>query len=335
MTTPLRWGILGTGQIARQFADALRELPDARLQAVASRQLAGAQAFIAGLHAGPGNTLGAITSYGDYQSLAQDASVDVIYVATPHSQHADNTLMALHAGKPVLCEKPFTVNARQAREAVARRKKLFLMEAMWSRFMPAMQEAKSLVDAGEIGRPHLLQAGFGFASDLGPEHRLRNPALGGGGLLDIGIYPLSIAAYLMGDIASAQAVAELGDTGVDEQTAFILRHKDGGLSSCACSIKASTPAELVISGERGHIRLHSPFYRCAELTIALDNAEPRKISLPYLGNGYTHQAMEVMRCLRAGLAESPLMPLDESIALMGWMDNMRRQFGLGYAEDQP
>ncbi|MES2072661.1 MAG: Gfo/Idh/MocA family oxidoreductase [Pseudomonadota bacterium] len=331
MNTPLRWGILGTGQIARQFALALRELPDARLQAVASRQLASALAFAAEFGSEPGQ----VTCYGDYLSLAQDADVDVIYIATPHSLHAENALMALHAGKAVLCEKPLTLNARQAREviAVARDKKLFLMEAMWSRFLPAMQEAKRLLDAGAIGRPRLLQADFGFASDLGPEHRLRNPALGGGGLLDIGIYPLSIAAYLLGEVVATQAMAELGDSGVDEQTAFMLRHRNGGLSSCLCTIKADTPTELLIAGERGLLRLHSPFYRSAELSITVQDAEPRAISLPYIGNGYAHQAIETMRCLLAGLTESPVMPLDESLAMMGWMDQMRHQFGLHYAED--
>ncbi|WP_394782144.1 Gfo/Idh/MocA family protein [Undibacterium sp.] len=332
MTTPIRWGILGTGQIARRFANALSALPDARLHAVASRQLASAQAFAAGLE--PSNS--AVRCYGDYQSLAQDADVDVIYVATPHSLHAENTQMALQAGKPVLCEKPFTMNARQARElvAMARDKKVFLMEAMWTRFLPAVQEARRLINAGEIGRPRLVQADFGFSSDLGPEHRLRNPALGGGGLMDVGIYPLSIAAFLLGEITAAEAIAELGDTGVDEQTVFMLRHKGGGLSSCISSIKASTPADLVISGERGHIRLHAPFYCCTGLTVTPDDGPVRSIDLPYAGNGYTHQATEVMRCLRAGLTESPVMPLDETVALMGWMDKMRSQFGLHYAEDR-
>ncbi len=332
MTTPIRWGILGTGQIARRFAEALQELPDASLHAVASRQTESARTFAAGF-----DTSGAdIRCYGSYQLLAQDADVDVIYVATPHSLHAENTLMALQAGKPVLCEKPFTMNARQANELVrmARDKNLFLMEAMWTRFLPAVQEARRLVLGGEIGKPRLVQADFGFASDLGPEHRLRNPALGGGGLLDVGIYPLSIAAFLLGEITGAKAVAELGDTGVDEQSAFILRHKGGGLSSCTSSIKVSTPADLVIAGELGHIRLHAPFYRCSGLTITLDNTPARSISLPYVGNGYTHQAIEAMRCLRAGLIESPVMPLDETVALMGWMDHMRQQFGLHYREDQ-
>ncbi|GGC70974.1 Gfo/Idh/MocA family protein [Undibacterium terreum] len=340
MKPPIRWGILGTGQIARQFADALAELPDASLHAVASRQLGNAQAFAAACNQtsnkASNKTSTAIRCYGDYQSLVQDADVDVIYVATPHAMHTENTLLALRAGKPVLCEKPFTMNARQAGEvmAVAREKKLFLMEAMWSRFMPAMLEVKRLLAAGEIGKPKLLQADFGFASDLGPQHRLLDPALGGGALLDIGIYPLSMASYLLGEVVAVQAIAELGSTGVDEQTSFMLTHKDGGLSSCLCSIKAATPTELFIAGDKGNIRLHAPFYRCTELTITQEQAEPRTISLPVLGNGYTHQAIETMRCLRAGLTESPVMPLDETLALMGWMDSMRRQFGLSYAEDK-
>lgn len=329
MNQPIRWGILGTGQIARTFAAALRDVPDAVLHAVASRTLETAQVFA--------GEFGAAQCHGDYQSLANDDAIDVIYIATPHTFHAENALMCLHAGKPVLCEKPFTMNARQARQviAVAREKNLFLMEAMWTRFLPALQEAKRLIAAGEIGRPHHVQADLGFAAEVGPTHRLRNPDLGGGGLMDIGIYPLSIAAFFLGDIASVHAIAELGETGVDEQTAFSLRHRQGGLSSCICSTRANSPIELMVAGERGYLRLHTPFFRADAITVHVQNEESRTIAMPYRGNGYTHEAMEVMRCLRAGLTESPVMPLDETLALMACMDDMRQQFGLRYAEDAP
>ncbi len=327
MTSPIRWGILGTGQIARQFATALRDAPGAVLSAVGSRSNDAAHAFA--------KEFNAPRHYGDYRSLAADRQVDVIYIATPHTLHAENARLCLQAGKPVLCEKPFTVNLRQARDviALARQKNLFLMEAMWSRFLPAIQEAKRLLEQGEIGTPRQLQADFGFATDVGPEHRLRSKRLGGGALLDLGVYPLSLAAYFLGAISEVQAQAALGDTGVDEQTAFSLRHHGGGLSSCICSINAQSPMTLTISGSAGHIRLHAPFFMSQALTVTRTDGTTRTVQHPYLGNGYTHEAIEVGRCLRQGLTESPLMPLDETLALMACLDTMRAQCGVNYPAD--
>ncbi len=327
MNKVIRWGILGTGMIARQFATALRDVPDAQLHAVASRSVTTAQAF--------GKDFNASKCYGDYQSLVADDQVDVIYIATPHPMHAENAILCLNAGKHVLCEKPFTMNAREAREvvALAREKKLFLMEAMWTRFLPGIIEAKRIVESGVIGKAQHVQADFGFFSDAGPEHRLRDPALGGGALLDLGIYPLSISAFFLGSVASVNAVAELGATGVDEQTAFTLRHAGGGLSSCFCSIRARTPIELTVSGELGSVRIKHPFFSAEHITVTGQDGIVKNMQVPHLGNGYPHEAIEVGRCLRAGLTESPAMPLDETLALLDCMDTMRAQFGLKYPAD--
>ncbi|HEY8022920.1 MAG TPA: Gfo/Idh/MocA family oxidoreductase [Burkholderiaceae bacterium] len=327
----VRWGILGTGQIARAFADGLRAVPDAVLVAVASRRTETAKNFAGDLvgHAGT------VKHYGSYQELADDPEIDAVYIATPHNLHAENTLLCLHAGKAVLCEKPFTINRRQAREvvSVARHKKLFLMEAMWTRFLPAVREAKRLIEHGEIGQPRQIQADFGFCAKFDAQSRLFNRELGGGALLDIGIYPLSIAAHLLGPIAQAQAQATLCETGVDTQTAFILRHRNGALSSCLCSINAGTPMRLIVSGSKGSIELHSPFFMTQALTVTDAHGAARTIDLPFLGNGYTHEAIEVSRCLRSNTAESPLMTLDESLDLMGWLDTMRAQCGVKYPYD--
>jgi predicted dehydrogenase len=249
----VRWGIIGTGKIARAFATALKDTPDAQLVAVGSRSLDAAQAFAAGFDAPQ--------AYGSYQSLVDSPDIDIVYIATPHPMHAQNALMALEAGKGVLCEKPFTMNRREAEEvvALARKKNLFLMEAMWTRFLPAFAEVKRIIASGQLGAVRQVHADFGFTCTFGPEHRAFNPALGGGALLDLGIYPLSIAAAILGPAESVVAQATLGETGVDVHTDFLLRHRDGGTSNCSCSLIARTPGELTVSGERGHVRMNTMF----------------------------------------------------------------------------
>jgi len=328
MAEPIRWGILGTGKIARALAAALQDVPDAVLAGVASRSLKKAEAFAAEFHAA--------AAYGSYEELAQAGDIDLVYVATPHPQHAANALLALGAGKGVLCEKPFTMNRREADQvvALARANKLFLMEAMWTRFMPALAEVKRLIAAGEIGSVHQVVADFGFTATFGPEHRVYNPDLGGGALLDLGIYPLSIAASLLGPIVDVKAQAEMGPTGVDVQTAFTLKHEGGAMSVCSCSFQARTPGELTVSGSRGHIRMNTMFHRARSITVAQDDGSTRTIDTPFLGNGYVHEVIEAQRCLRAGLIESPGMTHAETLALMEVMDEIRRQIGLRYAADR-
>jgi predicted dehydrogenase len=331
MTRTIRWGILGTGKIAKAFATALKDTPDAVLAAVASRSVDSATAF-----AGEYGSHELTKSHGSYQALADDPDVDAIYIATPHPMHRENALMCLNAGKHVLVEKAFTVNRREAEDivALARAKKLFAMEAMWTRFHPSVLEAKRIVASGEIGTVATVQGDLGFYSDAGPEHRLFNPALGGGALLDLGIYPLSIAAYFLGPVKSVQAVGQLGPTGVDVQCTFALRHESGALAACTASLAARTPVEFTICGSKGFVRLHSRFHNTEELTVELDDGSRRTQRFPRIGNGYAHEIIEVNRCLREGLLESPVMPLDETLALMGVLDEMRRQIGVVYDADR-
>jgi predicted dehydrogenase len=326
MTDAVRWGILGTGKIARAFAAALKATPGAVLAAVASRSAEGAQAFA--------GEFGIAAAYGSYQALADTPDIDIVYVATPHPMHAANATMLLHAGKAVLCEKPFTMNRREAEQviALAREKKLFLMEAMWTRFMPALAEVRRIIAAGDIGTPRQVIADFGFTATLDPAHRVNDPALGGGALLDLGIYPVSIAAALLGPVKSVMAQAEMGETGVDVQTGFTMLHEGGGMSLCSCSFKAQTPAELTVAGELGHIKMNTQFHRATLVTVTT-GAGSRTIATPFLGNGYVHEAIEAGRCLRAGLIESPGMTHDETIALMGVLDTIRGQIGLKYEAD--
>jgi predicted dehydrogenase len=327
MNDKVRWGILGTGKIAKAFATALEDTPDAQLAAVGSRNLDSAELFA--------REFGG-TAYGSYDDLVGAADVDLVYVGTPHPAHYENVRLALEAGKGVLCEKAFTVNRRQAEElvALAREKNLFLMEAMWTRFLPALAEVRRIVDSGEIGTVRQVNADLGFKADVGPDHRLFNPVLGGGALLDLGIYPLSIAVALLGPVETVLAHADFGPTGVDEQTGILLRHGGGGMSMCSCSLRARLPSELTIAGERGHVRMNTMFYRAQTVTVVRADGISRTVPTPYVGNGYVHEVAEAQRCWRAGLVESPGMTHADTLALMGVMDEVRRQIGLTYDADQ-
>jgi predicted dehydrogenase len=329
MTKTVRWGLLGTGGICEAMSDALALVPDAQLVAVGSRTPERAAAFAAareGVHP-------ALRPYASYEALVADPQVDVVYIGTPHTDHAASARLALKAGKAVLCEKPFTLNAREAAPlaALARERGLFLMEAMWTRFVPAIVEVRRLISTGAIGEPLSLQAEFGFdASALPPTHRVLDPALGGGALLDLGIYPLSLASFLLGPVEAADAQAQIGPTGVDVHSVFTLRHRGGALSQGLCSLRTTTPWQALVLGTEGRIELHAPFFHAERFTLTRHGEAPVAQHLPHRGNGYAHQVEEVHRCWFAGERESAVMPLDESVALMGWLDAMRAQIGLRY-----
>jgi len=327
MTRIIRWGILGTGRIARDFATGLRATPDAVLAAVGSRSVDGAASFAAAFEVP--------LAFGSYEELVACPDIDIIYIATPHPMHAANALLVLRGDKAVLCEKPFAMNRREAGEvvALARAKNLFLMEAMWTRFMPALREVKRIIDSGEIGTVTQLHADFGFSATPDPAHRVNDPTLGGGALLDLGIYPLSLACALLGPVETVQAQAIMGETGVDLTTAFTMRHAGGTLSVCSCSLRARAPSELVVSGTRGSVRMHRMFHMAENITVDLLDGPSRTISTPWLGNGYTHEAIAAGQCLREGLLEHPAMTHDDTLAIMGLLDTIRKQIGLRYLAD--
>ena len=327
MVDTVRWGILGTGGIARAFALGLKHAPGAVLAAVGSRTLDNAQAFA--------RELGIDKAYGSYEELAGADGVDIIYIATPHPMHATNALLVLGGGKAVLCEKPFTMNRREAGEvvALARAKNLFLMEAMWTRFLPALAEVRRIIASGEIGTVVQVHADFGFSATLDPEHRVNKRELGGGALLDLGIYPLSIACALLGKVENVQAQAIMSETGVDATTAFTMKHEGGTLSICSCSIRARSACELLVSGTGGSIRMHRMFHLADRITVDLQDGSSRTVPTPYLGNGYTHEAIEAGRCLREGLIEHPLMTHEDTLSLMALLDRIRGQIGLRYPTD--
>ncbi len=320
----LRWGILGCGSIARKFATGLQALDDAQLVAVGSRTQDNADAF--------GNEFNVPTRHSSYEDLAADPLVDAIYVATPHPMHKDNSILCLEHGKAVLCEKPFTVNEAEARElvSVAREKNLFLMEAMWTRFLPVIIEARKRIANGDIGDVRMVSADFGFRANVNPEGRLFSPALAGGALLDIGVYTVSLASMIMGgqptDIAGG---AQIGETGVDEQGAIVFGYgEEGRLALLSCAIRSRTPHDATIIGTDGYIRLLTFWSGTRAILVKGNNEEV--IDAPYEGNGYNCEAAEVAKCVNEGKTESDIMPLDETIAIMNTLDRIRTHWGLKY-----
>ncbi len=319
-----RWGILGTGRIAGDFAAALGSLPDADLAAVGSRSPDAAAAFAA--------RSGASRSYGRYEDLATDPNIDIIYVATPHTLHHANARLCLENDKPVLIEKPFTLNSAQARNLVtlARERQLFLMEAMWTRCLPALIESRRFIDDGAIGEPRFLVADFGFRKAFDPGHRLFDREMGGGALLDVGVYLASLASLYLGPPERIASQARIGRSGVDEDTALLFGYEGDRFAQLTASITTTTPQVATLFGSAGSIRLHAPWWKADRLTVAVAERDAETIHAPYVGNGYTHEAMEAMRCLRDGALESPLMPLDETVAVIETLDRVRAEWGLRY-----
>ncbi|MEU7097263.1 Gfo/Idh/MocA family oxidoreductase [Streptomyces longwoodensis] len=330
-TDSVRWGILATGGIAAAFTADLIDLPDAEVVAVASRSEASARAF--------GERFGIPRAYGDWASLAKDADVDVVYVATPHAAHRAAAGLCLEAGRDVLCEKPFTLNVREAGELVdlARREGRFLMEAMWMYCNPMVRRLKQLVDDGAIGEVRTVQADFGLEGPFPAAHRLRDPAQGGGALLDLGVYPVSFAQLLLGEPAGIAAQAVLSDEGVDLQTGAVLSWDSGALAALHCSIDGGTGTSASVTGTRGRIDLPAGFFHPERFVLHRTGREPEEfVADPADGPRTTmrHEAREVMRAVRAGETESPLVPLDGTLAVMRTLDTVRERIGVRYPAEE-
>jgi predicted dehydrogenase len=323
----IRWGILGTGKIAHLFAEDLALLPQAELAAVGSRTQDAADAF--------GDTFSVSRRHASYDALAVDEAVDVVYIATPHTAHAENTLRCLQAGRAVLCEKPFALNADEATEMVeaARSHGLFLMEAMWTRFLPIMRDVERLVDDGVIGPPQWLQADICAHFPFDPDHRVYDPKLGGGALLDLGVYPVMLAYLFFGAPDTMVTTAVMGRTGVDEQDAIIFQYDDGRQAVLAASMRTDGARLATLGGPDGQIQIHRPWWKGERLTLTHADKSTETMARPYEGNGYQFEAAHVMECLRAGRLESPVMPLDESLQIMQTLDAIRAQWALQYPSE--
>jgi predicted dehydrogenase len=326
---PVRWGIIGTGKIAGIFASDIPHADNATLQAVGSRSQASADAF--------GDTYNVPSRYDSYEALANDPEVDVVYVATPHPAHRDATIMCLEAGKHVLCEKSFAMNVAEAQEMIdaARKNNRFLMEAMWTRFRPLMYKVREIVNSGEIGEVQFLTANIGWTATFDPEFRLYAPELGGGGLLDAGVYPVSFASMVLGKPDQVCGVATLGQTNVDENAIIAMHYPSGAVASVGFTIRSSPVSLGMICGTRGTILIDHDWHRPTTFSLRKPGEEPQHFDYTLkAGVGYQFEMNEVERCLREGRTESDVMPLAETLTIMETMESLLREWGVRYPSDR-
>lgn len=323
MADRMKWAILGTGKIANRFAEALNHIPEqAELLAVGSRQQATGDAF--------GDKYHIPRRYTSYEEVASDPDVDIVYIGTPGVYHLRDVAMSLNHGKHVLCEKAFAINAREAQTMVdlAREKKLFLMEAMWTRFFPIHVRLRELLAEGAIGTVNGITINFLAKPPFDLNNRFFNLELGAGVLLDTASYGVSWASSLFGEPEAVTGLATFGESGADYQTALVLRYKAGQLVSLMSSQISYDDKDAVVFGDKGKIVVHSPWYKPDKMTLHVEGRDPELIHLP-LGdyNGYEYEAMEVMNCIKAGRTESEIMSLDETLSIMRTLDAVREQWG--------
>ncbi|WP_411375461.1 Gfo/Idh/MocA family protein [Arthrobacter sp. MPF02] len=324
----LRWGILGTGFIAGlQVQDLLDN--GFTVQAAGSRSLETSRAFT--------NRYGIATAYGSYEDLVADPDVDVVYVATPHVFHHANALLALNAGKHVLVEKPFTINAREARDIVdlAAEKGLVVLEAMWTRFLPHMAHLRKILADGLLGEVRKVVASHNQDLPKDPAHRLNDPALGGGALLDLGVYPISFAFDVFGAPQRILTSAAMTTTGVDRQTAAIFEYADGQQALVDCALDSAGNNRAAIIGTAGWVEIEPVWYNPAPFTrYDISGNVVERFDQPVKGRGMQYQAAELERLVREGATARDLLPPGESVAIMAAMDGIRRQIGLVYDADR-
>jgi predicted dehydrogenase len=324
---PIRWGIIGTGGIASAFTGDLALLPDAHAVALGSRSQGSADAF--------GDRFGIARRYPSYEALADDPDIDAIYVATPHPGHHAAALLGINAGKAVLVEKPFTINAGEARDliAAAQARGTFLMEAMWTRFLPHVIRIREVIASGRLGEIRSVIADHGQWFPKNPDHRIYAPVLGGGALLDLGIYPLSFASMIFGTPTKVTAVSDVAFTGVDAQTSIVLQYGGGRQSISFTTLETRTANQAAINGTDARIEVDGVFYSPSSFSVISRDGAVERFDIPHEGHGLRHQAAEVGRCLRAGLTESPILTLAETLSIMETLDEVRRQIGLRYPSE--
>ncbi len=316
MSKKYRWGIIGAAKIAEKFTEGLKELPNAVCYAIAARSEERAEAFR--------QKYGFEKAYGSYEAMLADPQVDIVYIATTNNLHFEHTMMSLEAGKAVLCEKPFASNISQVEQMIqkAKEKNIFLMEALWSRFLPTVQSFKQQMQGGSIGKPLLLEVDFGIQPPYDPQSRMFNPELGGGSIPDIGIYPLFTALYLFGKPTSVQVASVSAPTGTDMTTSILLKHAGGKISVLTSSFAMRLETEAKLFGETGSLRLCRMFHIPTKLMIRKGDNEEQEIPVSLVGNGYNYEAQEVMECLDRGETESQGMPLSFSLDLIRLLDEV-------------
>jgi predicted dehydrogenase len=326
MAERMRWAILGTGKIARRFASALNNIPErAELLVVGSRNEKTAEAF--------GEAYQIPRRYVGYEKVAADPDVDVVYIGTPGVYHLQDVSMCLEAGKHVLCEKAFTINAKQAEELInlARRKKIFLMEAMWTRFFPIHVKIRDLLAQGAIGDIHGMVVNFMAIAPFDLNNRFFDVNLGAGVLLDTGSYGISWAYSLLGKPDHVTGLAYFGESGADYRSAYILKFPGGQLATITNCQVSYDVKDAVVYGSKGKIDVHAPWYKPTAMTLHVEGQDPVHYHFPlnqYIG--YEYEASAVMDCIQAGKTECDVMPLDETLSIMKTLDELRLQWGFKY-----
>ncbi len=322
----IRWAVAGTGRMAAKFIQDVRHLPDVEFAAVGSRSLATAQAFA--------QAQGVARAHGSYADLVADPDIDVLYIATPHPQHYGLAMAAIERGIAVLVEKPFTVSLAGAEEivAAARKEGVFLMEAMWSRFLPAFVRARQLVLDGAIGRPQAVHASFCAFRPYDEADRLFNLELGGGTTLDLGVYVASFAQHFLGRPDEVRAAGTTFPNGADATVSALLRWRDGRSATLTSTLQAGGPNRGLVIGTEGTLEVTPTVHRPGVVTLTRAGQEPVVEELAPTGHGYSHQVEEVNRCLRAGMTESPVVPLEDTLAVQWVLEEMLREVGRDVAE---
>lgn len=319
-----RWGILGAGRIAEKFCEAINFTEGAEVYAVASRDIENANAF-ATRHK-------ASKVYTNYTDLVKDENVDIVYIATPHAFHYQQTLLCLQHKKAVLCEKPMSLSLQQTAEmiAVAEKNKLFFMEGMWTACMPFIDKILSLIKEDVIGEPQYLSADFGFTAPVDPKGRLFDKALGGGSVMDIGIYPIFLATLILGEPSLIKTVSKLTSTGVDEYANVVLQYASGQTAHILSTINIDTAIEAEIIGTKGRIKINNPWFKATDFTVHLNDGTSQNFSMPHASNGFEHEVKEVMHCLDNGLLQSSKVPHHLTLLVSKIMDEILLQAGVSY-----
>jgi len=324
MNKSIHWAILGPGKIADKFASAFSQVPEAKLYAVASRDEQRARVFA--------EKFNIPKIYASYEQMLADPAIDIVYIATPHNFHYEQTLLCLKNKKAVVCEKPLTLSAKQTMELVAasRTNKTFLMEGMWTRFFPAIIKTMQLIQEGAIGEIKFIRADFGFAAPHDPAHRVLNLKLGGGAQLDVGVYPMFLALLIGGIPKAIHAVSTLAITGADETTGVEFSFENGIIAHILSSIVLDTPKLAEIFGTKGSITLQTPWHKSPLAILKKNSGEQETFSFPFEGVGFHYELHHTTECMQKGLKESNLMPLSLSIQMAKTADEILRQGGIVY-----
>jgi predicted dehydrogenase len=327
VTEEIRWGVVGPGRIAEKVVQDFAVVDGARVVAVASRSLDRARDFAA--------RHDVERAHGSYAEILADPDVDVLYIATPHPQHHAIALAGLRAGKALLVEKAFTATVAGAREVVdlSRQTGVFAMEAMWTRFQPAVVRMRELIADGAVGEVRSVQADLGVQREFDPTDRLFAKELGGGALLDLGVYVVSFAQMLLGDPDTVAATGSLFETGVEAEAALLLGWADGRSATLTTSLRNALPGQARVFGTAGWIDVLPRFHHPQTIVLHRAGAEPEEITLPQLGAGYSHELIEVTGCVRAGRSESAVMPLADTLAVQQVLEDAAGQLGVTFAED--